>query len=196
MAIRRRRWWSRRQSQPHLAGLKVRCRSSVASAPERWWAREDLHLQGSQTLDLWGLLFPLNHSPMKLAFPAGLSPATSTFARSRSDTLSYGNTGASGRTPTGNFSLRTAALWSLSYRSKETGASRRCCPGTTSLQRKPAGCCGEAGRSPQCCPGHSGRMKPAGALARLRRWRPATEPKWGPHPELHRADSHTKGAHR
>src|SRR2546423_7709590 len=28
-----------------------------------WWAREDLHLQGSQTLDLWGLLFPLNHSP-------------------------------------------------------------------------------------------------------------------------------------
>ena len=30
---------------------------------EKWWAREDLHLQGSQTLDLWGLLFPLNHSP-------------------------------------------------------------------------------------------------------------------------------------
>ena len=30
---------------------------------EFWWAREDLHLQGSQTLDLWGLLFPLNHSP-------------------------------------------------------------------------------------------------------------------------------------
>ena len=26
-------------------------------------AREDLHLQGSQILDLWGLLFPLNHSP-------------------------------------------------------------------------------------------------------------------------------------
>ena len=29
----------------------------------KWWAREDLHLQGSQTLDLRGLLFPLNHSP-------------------------------------------------------------------------------------------------------------------------------------
>src|SRR6266702_7641695 len=28
-----------------------------------WWAREDLHLQGSQILDLWGLLCPLNHSP-------------------------------------------------------------------------------------------------------------------------------------
>ena len=55
-----------------------------------WWAREDLHLQGSQTLDLWGLLFPLNHSP-KMVFPAGLSPATSTFARLRSGELSYGN---------------------------------------------------------------------------------------------------------
>ena len=49
--------------QPHQTGLKVRCRSTVASAPKKWWAREDLHLQGSQTLDLRGLLFPLNHSP-------------------------------------------------------------------------------------------------------------------------------------
>ena len=32
----------------------------------KWWAREDLHLQGSQNLDLRGLLFPLNHSPEKL----------------------------------------------------------------------------------------------------------------------------------
>src|SRR5690242_7357747 len=31
----------------------------------KWWAREDLHLQGSQTLDLRGLLFRLNHSPKK-----------------------------------------------------------------------------------------------------------------------------------
>ena len=29
---------------------------------KKWWAREDLHLQGSQTLDLWGLLYELgNH---------------------------------------------------------------------------------------------------------------------------------------
>ena len=35
----------------------------MASTPWNWWARKDLHLQGSQTLDLWGLLFPLNHSP-------------------------------------------------------------------------------------------------------------------------------------
>src|SRR5204863_5188983 len=53
---------------------------------KKWWAREDLHLQGSQTLDLRGLLFPLNHSPEE-----------------------YSN-----------------------------GASSRCCPGTTFLQRKSA----------------------------------------------------------
>ena len=34
---------------------------------KKWWAREDLHLQGSQTLDLRGLLFPLNHSPGKFS---------------------------------------------------------------------------------------------------------------------------------
>ena len=49
----------------------------------KWWAREDLHLQGSQILDLWGLLFPLNHSP---------------------------EIGAPGRNLTGNHSLRRAAL--------------------------------------------------------------------------------------
>src|SRR5207249_8599582 len=45
---------------------------------KKWWAREDLHLQGSQTLDLRGLLFPLNHSPekyLKLEPPAGAAPA-------------------------------------------------------------------------------------------------------------------------
>ena len=39
------------------------------------WAREDLHLQGSQILDLWGLLFPLNHSPKKLEPPPGVAPS-------------------------------------------------------------------------------------------------------------------------
>jgi len=46
---------------------------------KKWWAREDLHLQGSQTLDLRGLLFPLNHSPEKysnLEPPAGAAPGT------------------------------------------------------------------------------------------------------------------------
>ncbi len=41
---------------------------------EKWWAREDLHLQGSQTLDLWGLLFPLNHSPKTTEPPPGVAP--------------------------------------------------------------------------------------------------------------------------
>jgi hypothetical protein len=63
----------------------------------RWWAREDLHLQGSQTLDLWGLLFPPNHSPenglpsrssaeRRLVLPAGISPATTAFGGLRSNT--------------------------------------------------------------------------------------------------------------
>ena len=51
---------------------------------KKWWAREDLHLQGSQILDLWGLLFPLNHSP-EMVLPAGISPATSAFGGLRSN---------------------------------------------------------------------------------------------------------------
>ena len=53
----------------------------------KWWAREDLHLQGSQILDLWGLLFPLNHSPENgvQAGLAGFSPATTAFGGLRSD---------------------------------------------------------------------------------------------------------------
>ena len=50
----------------------------------KWWAREDLHLQGSQILDLWGLLFPLNYSP-EMVLPAGISPATTAFGGLRSD---------------------------------------------------------------------------------------------------------------
>ncbi len=51
---------------------------------EKWWAREDLHLQGSQTLDLWGLLI-------------------------LSEPLARKN-GAAGRNLTGDLSLRRAAL--------------------------------------------------------------------------------------
>src|ERR1041385_8875176 len=39
----------------------------------RSWAREDLRLQGSQTLDLWGLLFPPNHSPKNIEMKTGAS---------------------------------------------------------------------------------------------------------------------------
>jgi hypothetical protein len=53
------------------------------TAIRKWWAREDLHLQGSQILDLWGLLFPLNHSP-QMMFPAGISLAILAFGGMRS----------------------------------------------------------------------------------------------------------------
>src|SRR5207247_3692756 len=61
-----------KQSRLHCPTARPRC-SSVTS--EGWWSREDLHLQGSQTLDLWGLLFPLNHSPKKLEPPPGIAPS-------------------------------------------------------------------------------------------------------------------------
>src|SRR5271169_5569183 len=43
--------------------IKSRVPVYCGFSSKNWWAREDLHLQGSQILDLWGLLFPLNHSP-------------------------------------------------------------------------------------------------------------------------------------
>jgi len=43
--------------------IKSRVPVCCGFSSKNWWAREDLHLQGSQILDLWGLLFPLNHSP-------------------------------------------------------------------------------------------------------------------------------------
>ena len=124
--------------QPHHTRLKVGCRSAVASAPQKWWAREELHLQGSQILDLWGLLFPLNHSPEK------------------------------------------------------NGASRRCCPGATFLQRKPAGCRKEAKWSqspvlPWTRPAYETCLS-AGSTA-FGIW------KWSPHPELHQAGLLTEQAH-
>jgi len=44
-----------------------------------WSARGDLHSQGCSLLRRTGLLFPVNHAPLKLAHPAGLSPANSPF---------------------------------------------------------------------------------------------------------------------
>jgi hypothetical protein len=51
------------QAKPVFAALRRGSPARFCVASEGWWAREDLHLQGSQTLNLWGLLFPLNHSP-------------------------------------------------------------------------------------------------------------------------------------
>ena len=73
--------------QPHQTGLKVRCRSAVASAPGKWCSRRDSHLH---------------------------------WRRSQRRVSSVG------------------------LREQRIGASRRCCPGATFLQRKPAGCRKEA----------------------------------------------------
>ncbi len=103
--------------QPHHTRLKVGCRSAVASAPQKWWAREDLHLQGSQILDLWGLLFPLNHSPGN-----------------------WCSQPESHRQPQPS----EGCALIIELQERKNGASRRCCPGATFLQRKPAGCRKEA----------------------------------------------------
>ena len=50
-----------------------------------------MHPQGCQILNLDPLLFGLNHMPVKMALPAGLSPATRRFEAARSGTLSYGS---------------------------------------------------------------------------------------------------------
>src|SRR5580658_2037892 len=69
--------------------------------------------------------------PLKLALPAGLSPATATFEASHSDTLSYG----SEMEPTERLALsrgrrpavyKTAAVAAEPRR--QNGESPRCCP--------------------------------------------------------------------
>ena len=47
----------------------------------------------------------------------------------------------------------------IELQERKNGASCRCCPSATFLQRKPAGCRKQAkdpNRIPRCCPGHSG----------------------------------------
>ena len=69
-----------------------------------------------------GSAIPSEPLARKLVLPAGISPATSAFGGLRSDNCA---TGAAGAEPT-------------------NGASCRCCPGSTFLQRKFAGCREEA----------------------------------------------------
>ena len=65
----------------------------------KWWAREDLHLQGSQTLDLRGLLFPLNHSPEKYSnwSPSPVLPRHDFFTKEIHRLLQGGVNGLSSR---------------------------------------------------------------------------------------------------
>jgi hypothetical protein len=73
------------------------------------------------------------------------------------------------------------------------GASRRCCPGVTFLQRKPAGCRKEAKWSqspvlPWTQRAYETCLSAGSAAFELR--------KWSPHPELHQAGLLTEQIHR
>ena len=56
-----------------LWGLEI----GVARQGEGWSARDDLHVQGCLILSQVGLLFPVNHAPMKLASLTGFAPVIS-----------------------------------------------------------------------------------------------------------------------
>src|ERR1039457_5897808 len=43
----------------------------------KWSARDDLHVQGCLILSQVGLLFPVNHAPMKMASLTGFAPVIS-----------------------------------------------------------------------------------------------------------------------
>ena len=43
----------------------------------KWSARDDLHVQGCLILSQAGLLFPVNHAPLKLASLTGFAPVIS-----------------------------------------------------------------------------------------------------------------------
>ena len=152
--------------QPHHTRLKVGCRSAVASAPQKWWAREVLHLQGSQILDLWGLLFPLNHSPRN-----------------------WCSQPESHRQPQPS----EGCALIIELQERKNGASCRCRPGATFLQRKSAGCRKEAKWSQSPVLPWTQRAYEtclsAGSTA-FELW------KWSPHPELHQAGLLTEQAHR
>ena len=114
-----------------------------------------MHLQGSQILDLWGLLFPLNHSPENwCSWPE------------------------SHRQPQPS----EGCALIIELQERKNGASCRCCPGATFLQRKPAGCRKEAKWSQSPVLPWTQRAYEtclsAGSTA-FGLW------KWSPHPELH-----------
>ena len=44
---------------------------------QKWSARDDLHVQGCLILSQVGLLFPVNHAPLKLASLTGFAPVIS-----------------------------------------------------------------------------------------------------------------------
>jgi len=63
----------------HQAGLLTEQihRSQCFGGFEKWSARDDLHVQGCLILSQVGLLFPVNHAPMKMASLTGFAPVIS-----------------------------------------------------------------------------------------------------------------------
>ena len=106
-----------------------------------------------------------------------------------------GRNGARGRIRTCTGDALDVVSLLLDYASEMDGASCRCCPGLTFLQRKPAGCRKEAKWSQSPVLPWAQRAYEtclsAGSTATL-----PDEEEWGPHPELHRVPLPTEQAHR
>ena len=106
-----------------------------------------------------------------------------------------GQNGARGRSRTCTGDALDVVSLLLDYASEMDGASCRCRPGLTFIQRKPAGCRKEAkwSQSPVLpwAQRAYGTCLSAGSTATL-----PDEEEWGPHPELHRVPLPTEQAHR
>ena len=104
-----------------------------------------------------------------------------------------GRNGARGRIRTCTGDALDVVSLLLDYASEMDGASCRCCPGLTFLQRKPAGCRKEAEWSQSPVLPWTQRAYEtclsAGSTA-IGLW------KWSPHPELHQAGLLTEQIHR
>ena len=106
-----------------------------------------------------------------------------------------GPNGARGRSRTCTGDALDVVSLLLDYASEMDGASCRCRPGLTFIQRKPAGCRKEAKWSQSPVLPWAQRAYEtclsAGSTAAL-----PDEEEWGPHPELHRVPLPTEQAHR
>src|SRR5664280_3489465 len=101
-----------------------------------------------------------------------------------------GPNGARGRNRTCTGDALDGVSRLLDYASEMDGASCRCCPGATFLQRKPAGCRKEAKWSqspvlPWTQRAYETCLSAGSTAFELR--------KWSPHPELHRAETRVPG---
>jgi len=62
---------------PSWLAYRARASLEMLWGLEKWSARDDLHVQGCLILSQVGLLFPVNHAPMKLASLTGFAPVIS-----------------------------------------------------------------------------------------------------------------------